>query len=108
MKGLVEETLRYWGPVDFISRRIAKEDLELGGTHIPKGVPMMVGLATANRDPERFSHPDVFDITRPDADKHVAFGEGIHICIGAPLARTDDGLTPHPAHRPGTLILLST
>lgn len=89
VKGLVEETLRYWGPVDFISRRIAKEDLDLAGTHIPKGEPMMVGLATANRDPERFPNPDVFDITRPDADKHVAFGKGIHICIGAPLARME-------------------
>jgi cytochrome P450 len=89
VKGLVEETLRYWGPVDFISRRIAKEELELAGTHIPKGEPMMVGLATANRDPARFPNPDVFDITRPEADKHVAFGKGIHICIGAPLARME-------------------
>ncbi|WNG28978.1 cytochrome P450 [Cystobacter fuscus] len=88
-KGLVEETLRYWGPVDLISRRIAKEDMELAGTHFPKGEPMMFGLASANRDPQRFSHPDDFDITRPDADKHVAFGKGIHICIGAPLARME-------------------
>ncbi|WNG56132.1 cytochrome P450 [Archangium gephyra] len=89
VKGMVEETLRYWGPVEFISRRIAKEDLDMAGTHIQKGEPMMVGLASANRDPERFPHPDVFDITRPDADKHVAFGKGIHICIGAPLARME-------------------
>lgn len=89
VKGVVEETLRYWGPVDFLSRRIAKEELDMAGTHIPKGEPMMVGLASANRDPERFSHPDVFDITRPDADKHIAFGKGIHICIGAPLARME-------------------
>src|SRR6218665_532695 len=89
VKGMVEETLRYWGPVDFISRRIAKEDMELAGTHFPKGEPMMFGLASANRDPQRFSHPDDFDITRPDADKHVAFGKGIHICIGAPLARME-------------------
>ncbi|MBM7115054.1 cytochrome P450 family protein [Archangium primigenium] len=89
VKGMVEETLRYWGPVDFISRRIAKEDMELAGTHFSKGEPMMFGLASANRDPQRFSHPDEFDITRPDADKHVAFGKGIHICIGAPLARME-------------------
>ncbi|MFL5348257.1 MAG: cytochrome P450 [Hyalangium sp.] len=89
VKGVVEETLRYWGPVEFISRRIAKEELDMAGTHIPKGEPMMVGLASANRDPERFPHPDVFDITRPEADKHVAFGKGIHICIGAPLARME-------------------
>ncbi|MFY0579509.1 cytochrome P450 [Cystobacter fuscus] len=68
---------------------MAKEDMELAGTHFPKGEPMMFGLASANRDPQRFSHPDDFDITRPDADKHVAFGKGIHICIGAPLARME-------------------
>ncbi len=89
VKGLVEETLRYWGPVDFLTRRIAKEELDLAGTHFPKGEPMMIGLASANRDPARFAHPEVFDITRPDADKHVAFGKGIHICIGAPLARME-------------------
>ncbi|ATB43207.1 cytochrome P450 hydroxylase [Cystobacter fuscus] len=89
VKGLVEETLRYWGPIDFISRRIAKEELDLAGTHFPKGEPMMLGLASANRDPARFAHPEVFDITRPDADKHIAFGKGIHICIGAPLARME-------------------
>lgn len=89
VKGLVEETLRYWGPIDFLSRRIAKEDMEVAGTHFPKGEPMMIGLASANRDPQRFANPDVFDISRPDAEKHVAFGKGIHICIGAPLARME-------------------
>ena len=88
-KGVVEETLRCWGPVDFISRRIAKEDLDLAGTAVPKGEPIMVGLASANRDPERFANPDTFDITRADADRHVAFGKGIHLCIGAPLARME-------------------
>ncbi|HLM75156.1 MAG TPA: cytochrome P450, partial [Polyangiaceae bacterium] len=72
-----------------IGRRIAKEDLELGGIHIPKGEPIMIGLASANRDPARFADPDVFDITRPDADRHVAFGKGIHLCVGAPLARVE-------------------
>lgn len=88
-RGVVEETLRYWGPVDFLSQRIAKEDLDLGGTRIPKGEPVMVGLASANRDPARFPDPDTYDITRPDADKHVAFGKGIHLCVGAPLARLE-------------------
>jgi cytochrome P450 len=88
-KSVVEETLRYWGPVDFIARRIAKEELDLGGTRIPKGEPVMVGLASANRDPARFANPDTYDITRPDADKHVAFGKGIHLCVGAPLARVE-------------------
>src|SRR5918992_5975474 len=88
-KGVVEETLRYWGPVDFIGRRIAREDVEVGGTVIPKGEQATVSLASANRDLERFANPDVFDITRPDANRHVAFGKGIHVCIGAPLARVE-------------------
>lgn len=88
-KAVVEETLRYWGPVDFIARRIAKEELELGGTNIPQGEPVMVGLASANRDPRRFAAPDMFDITRQDAERHVAFGKGIHLCVGAPLARME-------------------
>jgi cytochrome P450 len=88
-KGVVEETLRYWGPVDFIGRRIAKEDVDLSGTVIPKGEMTTVSLASANRDPERFANPDVFDITRTDANRHVAFGKGIHVCLGAPLARVE-------------------
>jgi cytochrome P450 len=88
-KNVVEETLRYWGPVDFIGRRFAKEDLEIAGTEIPKGEQVTVSLLSANRDPERFANPDVFDITRPDANRHVAFGKGIHVCLGAPLARIE-------------------
>ena len=88
-RGVVEETLRYWGPVDFIGRRIASEDVEVGGTVIPTGEQATLSLAAANRDPERFANPDVFDITRADANRHVAFGKGIHVCLGAPLARVE-------------------
>src|SRR5215213_3997812 len=88
-KGVVEETLRYWGPVDFIGRRIARENVEVGGTVIPAGEQATVSLASANRDPERFANPDVFDISRADANRHVAFGKGIHVCLGAPLARVE-------------------
>src|SRR5215208_1563064 len=88
-KGVVEETLRYWGPVDFIGRRIAREDVEVGGTVIAKGEEATVSLASANRDPERFANADVFDISRADANRHVAFGKGIHVCLGAPLARVE-------------------
>ena len=88
-RGVVEETLRYWGPVDFVGRRIAKEDVELNGTVIPTGEQATVSLASANRDPERFANPDVFDITRADANRHIAFGKGIHVCLGAPLARVE-------------------
>ncbi|MDC3959873.1 cytochrome P450 family protein [Polyangium jinanense] len=88
-KGVVEETLRYWGPVDFVAARIAKENVDLGGASIPQGEPVMVGLAAANRDPARFPNPDTYDITREGAERHVAFGKGIHLCVGAPLARVE-------------------
>jgi cytochrome P450 len=88
-KGVVEETLRYWGPVEFVGRRIAKEDVALNGTVISTGEHATVSLAAANRDPERFVNPDLFDIGRTDANRHVAFGKGIHVCLGAPLARVE-------------------
>jgi cytochrome P450 len=88
-KGVVEETLRYWGPVDFVGRRIAMEDVEVNGTVIAKGEEATLSLASANRDPQRFANADVFDITRADANRHVAFGKGIHVCLGAPLARVE-------------------
>jgi cytochrome P450 len=61
----------------------------VGGTVIPKGEQATASLASANRDPERFKNPDVFDISRADANRHVAFGKGIHVCLGAPLARVE-------------------
>jgi cytochrome P450 len=88
-KNVVEETLRYWGPVDFIARRIATADLDIGGTAIARGDNVTVSLAAANRDPERFPDPNAYDITREDANRHVAFGKGIHVCLGAPLARVE-------------------
>jgi cytochrome P450 len=88
-RGVVEETLRYWGPVDFIGRRTAREDVEVGGTMIPRGEQATVSLASANRDAERFANADTFDISRADANRHVAFGKGIHVCLGAPLARVE-------------------
>lgn len=88
-KNVVEETLRYWGPVDFIGRRFATENLEIADTAIGKGSQVTVSLGAANRDPDRFANPDVFDISRPDANRHVAFGKGIHVCLGAPLARIE-------------------
>jgi cytochrome P450 len=88
-KNAVEETLRYWSPVDFVGRRIATEDLEIAGTRIAAGDQVTVSLAGANRDPDRFVAPDTFDISREDANRHVAFGKGIHVCLGAPLARVE-------------------
>lgn len=88
-RGVVEETLRYWGPVDTVMRRIATQDMSLGGTHINKGEHVMVGLAAAGHDARRFPNPEAFDITRADANRHIAFGKGIHLCLGAPLARIE-------------------
>ncbi len=88
-KNVVEETLRYWGPVDFVGRRFATENLEIAGTEIDRGDQVTASLASANRDPKKFANPDEFDISRPDANRHVAFGRGIHVCLGAPLARVE-------------------
>ena len=88
-RNMVEETLRYWGPVDFIGRRTALEDMDIAGTPIARGDQVAVGLASANHDPERFAEPHTFDITRADANRHIAFGKGIHVCLGAPLARVE-------------------
>lgn len=89
-KGVVEETLRYWGPVDYLgSTRTAKEDMEIAGVSIPKGAQVMIGLGSANRDPAQFDHPEAFDISREGAHRHIAFGKGIHLCLGAPLARIE-------------------
>ncbi|WP_433929390.1 cytochrome P450 [Sorangium cellulosum] len=89
-RGVVEETLRYWGPVDYLgSTRTATEDLEIAGVSIPKGAQVMIGLGSANRDPAHFEDPDRYDISRADAHRHIAFGKGIHLCLGAPLARIE-------------------
>jgi cytochrome P450 len=50
---------------------------------------MQAGLASMNRDPQRFAHPEIYDIERTDANRHVAFGKGVHVCLGAPLARLE-------------------
>lgn len=57
----------------------------------------MVSLAAADRDPERFADPDRFDVGRPDANRHIAFGKGIHACLGAPLARAEGDRLRDPA-----------
>jgi cytochrome P450 len=88
-RNAVEETLRYWGPAESTLPRIAMEDVEIGGMTIRRGERMRAGLAAMDRDPAKFANPEVFDITRPDANRHVAFGKGVHVCLGAPLARLE-------------------
>lgn len=80
--------LRFEGPVEFSTDRWAAETLELQGKTINRGDHVLVALDAANRDPEAFEDPDVFDITRGQS-KHLAFGKGMHFCLGAPLARVE-------------------
>ncbi|MER5214375.1 cytochrome P450 [Streptomyces sp. NPDC002838] len=86
--GAVEEMLRYEGPVENATFRYAAEPLEIAGTPVEKGDPVMIGLTAADRDAARYPAPDRFDIRR-DTRGHVAFGHGIHYCLGAPLARLE-------------------
>src|SRR5215471_5578941 len=83
----IEEMLRYDGPVQ-ATARFPKQAAEVGGTQIPAGAIVFVILAAADRDPAQFERPDQFDIRRSPND-HVAFGEGIHFCLGANLARIE-------------------
>ncbi|MCX5203272.1 cytochrome P450 [Streptomyces sp. NBC_00237] len=86
--GAVEEMLRYEGPVENATFRFTREDMELGGVVIPAGKPVLVSLASGDRDPDRYPEPDRFDIHRAPQG-HLAFGHGIHFCLGAPLARME-------------------
>ena len=83
----VDEFLRFDGPVQ-ISQRVAMEDLDLFGQKVRKGDEILLILGAANRDPDAFAEPHRLDVTR-DARKHVAFGGGIHHCLGAALARME-------------------
>jgi cytochrome P450 len=84
---IVEETLRYDPPVQLVGR-VAAEDMTIGDVVVPKGGSMMLLLSAAQRDPSAFERPDVFDPGRED-NRHLAFGHGIHFCLGAPLARLE-------------------
>ncbi|MFB4306822.1 cytochrome P450 [Actinomadura sp. GTD37] len=84
----IEELLRYDGPVERASQRIALEDMEIAGTPVPKGSWVHVSLGAADRDPAAFEAPDRLDVTRAPR-RHVAFGHGLHFCLGAPLARLE-------------------
>jgi cytochrome P450 len=83
-----EETLRFWSIVQSEPRRVAIEDVEIGGVTIKAGEGIICGLSAANRDPEVFTDPENLDITRPDR-KHVAFGFGLHQCLGQNLSRVE-------------------
>ena len=88
IKSAVEELLRFTSPAETGTERFATEDVELGGVTIRKGDMVMAAIASANRDEAYFENPDALDITR-EPNKHLAFGLGIHFCLGASLARLE-------------------
>jgi cytochrome P450 len=88
LPGAVEEFLRYDGPINQATLRFTKEPMDIGGVHIPEGEFVMLNVDSANHDARRYPDPDALDIRR-DAGGHLAFGHGIHYCLGAPLARME-------------------
>ena len=85
----VEELLRYLSIVHQGRRRVAVRDIEIGGQLIRAGEPIIVAANTGDRDPAVFTNPDVVDLHRPNAKAHVAFGYGIHQCLGQHLSRME-------------------
>jgi cytochrome P450 len=88
IKPAVEELLRFTAPVETATERYAREDVELAGVKIAKGDLVLAAIASANRDDHQFTNPDRLDITR-EPNRHLAFGQGIHFCLGASLARLE-------------------
>jgi fatty acid omega-hydroxylase len=87
----IEEVLRLQSAVQFFPTRSATDDIEIGGTVIPKGSAVHLLYGAANRDPRRFPDPTKFDPERPD-NEHVGWGRGVHSCVGGPLARLEVNL----------------
>ena len=84
----VEELLRFTSPVNHVTPRFTTEDLPIGDVVIPAGEPVLIATSSADRDPAQFPDPDRLDFGR-DTSGHVAFGHGLHYCLGAPLARME-------------------
>ena len=88
VRNLVEEVLRMESPSAGLWR-VVKRDCELGGVALKAGTMLMLRFAAANRDPARFDEPDRFDVERRNANAHLAFGRGIHMCVGNMLSRKE-------------------
>jgi len=88
IKPAVEELLRFTAPVFMSTERYAREDVTIHGVTIPHGEMTFGVIGSANRDENVFENPDALDITR-EPNKHLSFGQGIHFCLGAPLARLE-------------------
>ena len=88
LKSAIEEMLRYFGPVEMSLSRWVRADTEIGGEPLRRGEQILALLASANHDGTQFPDPETFDIGR-DPNRHMAFGTGIHACLGATLARLE-------------------
>jgi cytochrome P450 len=84
----IEEILRFESPAHHAGRYVVRQDVTVHGTKLPEGSVMLFLLASANRDERRFNDGDTFDIHR-NVGRHLTFGNGIHLCMGAALARLE-------------------
>jgi cytochrome P450 len=87
----VEELIRWDPPLQLFERWVLEDGVEIAGTAVPRGEVVAMLFGAANRDPRVFSNPGRLDVARPNAAEHIGFGGGIHVCIGAPLARIELG-----------------
>jgi cytochrome P450 len=85
----VEELIRWDPPLQLFERWVLEEGVEIAGQPVPRGAKIALLFGAANRDPRVFEDPDAFDVGRANASEHIGFGGGIHVCIGAPLARIE-------------------
>jgi cytochrome P450 len=88
IKPAIEELVRFVVPAEQATQRYAREDVTVAGVTIPQGSTVLAVLASANRDARFFDDPDTLDITRAP-NRHLSFGQGMHYCLGAPLARLE-------------------
>ena len=92
VRGIVEEGLRISTPAVGLFRRVTR-DTDLGGVHLPEDTSLFLAYASANRDERVFEDADEFDPERSNLREHIAFGHGIHVCVGAGLARIEASAT---------------
>lgn len=85
----VEELIRWDPPLQLFERWVLEDGVEIAGLPVPRGAKVALLFGSANRDPRVFDDPDVLDVGRENAAEHIGFGGGIHVCIGAPLARIE-------------------
>jgi cytochrome P450 PksS len=88
IKPAIEELLRFTSPVDIATERYAREEVTIAGTTIPRGALTLGAIGSANRDEAQFPDADTLDLGR-EPNRHLAFGQGAHYCLGAPLARLE-------------------